>query len=209
MSAYAIAGLQSGTILTIADVLTQVGIDGKRIGAIPRLPWQNNQENTKNTAQGGSSSSSSSSSHVNAAEHYNPDRTLRWAGAGLLIHGPYFKFTFGKIDGFFANSPLNLRTVLLKTATAQFTAFPGYLALLFTYMGLAEGIRNQDELWQKVYKRVPEAFAAGCVFWPVANTFNFTFVPASYRVPYLASCGSVWGIVLSWLNARDSNQEGK
>ena len=104
MSAYAIAGLQSGTILTIADIATQLGIDGRKL-----------------KQQGEFSSASTGTAKPRESETYDPCRTLRWTGAGLLIHGPYFKFTFAKIDGFFANYPLNLRTVLLKTATAQFT----------------------------------------------------------------------------------------
>ena len=34
-------------------------------------------------------------------QEYDPYRTLRWGGAGLLIHGPYFKLGMGKVDAFF------------------------------------------------------------------------------------------------------------
>lgn len=70
-------------------------------------------------------------------------------------------------------------------------------------MGAAEGLRSADDIVAKVCKRVPEAFAGGCVFWPVANTINFALVPATMRVPYLAAVGSVWNTFLSWLNARE------
>ena len=75
-------------------------------------------------------------------------------------------------------------------------------------MGVAEGLRDVDSVVSKVCKRVPEAFAGGCVFWPIANTINFGLVPATMRVPYLAACGSVWNTFLSWLNAREQRLAG-
>ncbi|CAD7940188.1 unnamed protein product [Amoebophrya sp. A25] len=196
------AGLQSGTILTIADVLTQLGIEGKSF----EQKGGSSSSSSTSPSQSGSPPAPNAKNTTPTTAVYDPYRTARWTGAGLMIHGPYFFYTFGKIDKLFANYTLNLTTVLLKTATAQFTAFPGYLALLFAYMGAAEGMRDPEKIKDNVLKRVPEAFAAGCVFWPVANTINFSVVSASYRVPYLASCGSVWGCVLSLINARGKRE---
>lgn len=187
------AGLFSGTIMTGADVFAQLAIEGKRAPSSLSSVGSNHGDN--------SSSSSTSSALVD----YDPQRTVRWSVAGLCIHGPYFFVTFRWIDRVFANHTLNLRTVLLKTATAQFTAFPGYLALLYGFLGVAEGIRTYDAMSAKICTKVPEAFLGGCVFWPIANTVNFSVVASAWRAPYLAGVGSIWNTFLSWLNAREKS----
>merc|ERR1712146_565415 len=77
------------------------------------------------------------------------------------------------------------------------------MGLLFAYLGVMEGLRNSDELLEKVKLRVPEAFAGGCIFWPLVNTVNFSLVPPTMRVPYLASAGTLWNTFLSYINAHD------
>uniref|UniRef100_A0A7S2EBU0 Uncharacterized protein n=1 Tax=Trieres chinensis TaxID=1514140 RepID=A0A7S2EBU0_TRICV len=172
------AGLQSASIMTVADVATQFFVEGR---SFPPT------KTTKLVAEG--------------TLHYDPSRTLRWTAAGLVIHGPYFFASMSRVDAFFgpATSFLN---VAKKTAFAQFVVFPPYLVALFASMGWMEGC---DDVREKVVSRVPEAFLGGCAFWPVANAINFSFVPGSMRVPYLAGVGSLWNCFLSWLNAREGS----
>ena len=66
-------------------------------------------------------------------------------------------------------------------------------------MGLMEGMSSAD-IACKVQDRVPKAFMSGCIFWPVANLFNFSVVPVRWRVVYLASVGALWNGYLSYLN---------
>jgi len=134
-------------------------------------------------------------------EVYDPYRSLRWGCAGLLIHGPYFKLGMGKVDAFFGPAT-NFAQAAKKTAAAQFVLYPPFLCLLFAYMGVTEGLRSPNEIVDKVTKRVPEAFAGGCVFWPVANMVNFSFVSPAMRVPYLATAGCCFNSFLTWLNQR-------
>merc|ERR1711971_279825 len=136
------------------------------------------------------------------ADSWDTTRTVRWSIAGLTLHGPYFFATFGMVDKYFGNVT-SLWNVLRKTAFVQVTVFPGYLTMLFAYLGIMEGIRQQDALLEKVKLRVPEAFAGGCVFWPLVNTVNFSLVPPTMRVPYLASAGTLWNTFLSYINAHD------
>jgi len=133
-------------------------------------------------------------------DRWDSMRTLRWSCAGLTLHGPYFFYTFGKLDKYFG-TVTTIPNVLRKTAMAQLTVFPGYLVLLFGYMGAMEGLRDPNKIQEKIRNRFPEAFAGGCVFWPVANVLNFTFVPPNLRVPYLATAGTVWNTYLSYINA--------
>jgi hypothetical protein len=162
--------------MLVADITTQFLIEGKRLE--PK--------------------SSASSS----PDCYNATRTLRWASAGLLMHGPYFFLTFAALDRRMGATK-SFRTVVNKTAVAQFIIFPPYLCALFAYMGFLEG---QTDLKQHLLNRVPDAFVGGCVFWPCANVVNFAVVPSSLRVPYLAAVGSLWNTFLSWLNNAKQNK---
>ena len=139
---------------------------------------------------------------TSASNNYDPIRTLRWATIGLTLHGPYFFFSFRKLDGVFGAST-TMANVVKKTATAQLMIFPPYLVSLFTYMGVMEsGIENVDIITSKVKRHVPEAFIGGCIFWPIANFLNFSFVSTGARVPYLAAVGGIWNGYLSWMNAK-------
>jgi len=156
------AAVQSGTIMTAADIGTQLGIEGKSI------------------------------------EHgsYSWERTLRWTLAGMFLHGPYFFTGFSVLDRYFG-AATSLQTVAKKTVTAQMFLFPPYLVALFGFMGVLE---HHPNVPQKIRQRVPEAFTTGCVFWPIANGLNFTYVSPALRVPYLAVSAAVWNSYLSWTN---------
>ena len=159
------AGLQSGTIMTISDIVTQLWIEEKS--------W---------------------------SEDYQWQRTLRWTTAGMVLHGPYFFAGFSMLDKYFG-AATSLPVVAKKTITAQFLIFPPYLVALFGYMGILE---QHPRVLEKIQQRVPETFLTGCMFWPVANVFNFTFVSPTMRVPYVAISAGIWNSYLSWTNAKTS-----
>jgi len=177
------AGMQSASIMTVADIVTQLVVEKRSLLAGPA-------ENEDKVHAG---------QEVAARRHYDPIRTMRWATVGLTLHGPYFRYCFAKLDHMFAGTAQSLVVVAQKTALAQFLVFPPYLVALFTAMGVMEG---SDDLARKVRTNVPKAFMSGCIFWPVANIFNFALVPSTARVPYLASVGALWNGYLSWMNSK-------
>jgi protein Mpv17 len=174
------AGLQSSTIMCSADVVTQIFVEGHSLDAIKQI---DNQHSTD---------------QLSPTKPFDIQRSFRWAVAGLTLHGPYFFLGFSRIDQYFG-AATHFSTVMKKTAAAQFILFPPYLVALFSYMGFMEGC---SDIAKKVHDRVPEAFMGGCVFWPIANTINFSLVPGSMRVPYLALSAGLWNGYLSWANNR-------
>jgi protein Mpv17 len=182
--------------MSVADVCTQLGMEGRSLNE--NTTTDNNNNNNKSDRM------------------YDPSRTLRWAIAGLTLHGPYFLAGFARVDAYFGPAT-SMRVVAKKTAVAQFVLFPPYLVGLFTYMGFMEEAQQQQgnnngrttsitsSISQKVRQRVPEAFLGGCVYWPVANSINFAVIPATMRVPYLALSAGVWNGYLSWMNNARSN----
>ena len=176
------AGMQSASIMTVADIMTQLVVEKKALVGV-----------------GKASSNDGDTSSKDAVANYDPVRTLRWATVGLTLHGPYFRYCFARLDQMFAGTAQSLLVVAKKTALAQFIVFPPYLVALFTAIGLMEG---NDDLVGKVRTNVPKAFMSGCIFWPIANCFNFALVPSTARVPYLASVGALWNGYLSWMNSK-------
>lgn len=167
------AGAQSGSIMVVADVSTQVIIERKYFNLNSIFKVENIQR------------------------QYDPYRSLRWASAGFILHGPYFFYTFSRMDRWLGTQQ-TIRNALRKTAIAQFAIFPPYLCAIFAYMGALE---RSSDITQHVMNKVPNAFLVGCIFWPVANIINFAFIPSTTRVPYLAAVGSIWNSFLSWINS--------
>ena len=200
--------MQSGTIMGFADFVTQITVEGRRIRHL--------QQSSPSTARAkmltATATTRRSDDNDNSNNHhptrqaavleYDPYRTARWSVAGLCLHGPYFYVGFGKLDRFLGLVP-SWKVAIQKTVAAQLVLFPPYLTILFTYMGLAEGLDPPTILQTKIYHHVPLAFLNGCIFWPIANGINFGLVPVSYRVPYLASVAGIWNSYLSWTNAQN------
>lgn len=166
------AGMQSGCIMTVADIMTQLVVE-------------------KRSVQDGDSDSG-------GVARYDPVRTLRWTTIGLALHGPYFRYCFSRLDQMFKTQ--SLLVVAKKTALAQFIVFPPYLVALFTCLGRMEG-KGSNDILEGVRTKTPKAFMSGCVFWPIANAINFSLVPSTARVPYLASVGALWNGYLSWMQS--------
>eukprot|EP00397_Hematodinium_sp_SG-2012_P060120 GEMP01077893.1.p1 GENE.GEMP01077893.1~~GEMP01077893.1.p1 ORF type:complete len:188 (+),score=24.55 GEMP01077893.1:115-678(+) len=139
------------------------------------------------------------------ANPWDYKRSAQWGVLGLCLHGPWFLMSFRKIDAFFGPAT-NMATVLKKTAAAQCLAFPPYLCGFFIALGFMEG-KNTHEVSLKLRTSVPDAFAMGCIFWPIANIVNFRLVPNTARVPCLATAAIVWNIILSTYNSQPRPNE--
>jgi len=164
------AGMQSGCIMTVADIMTQLVVEKRSL--------QDDGSDSKDVAR------------------YDPVRTLRWTTIGLALHGPYFRYCFSRLDQMFKTQ--SLLVVAKKTALAQFIVFPPYLVALFSTLAIMEG----KDIVEGIRTKVPKAFMSGCVFWPIANAINFSLVPSTARVTYLASVGALWNGYLSWMNSK-------
>ena len=53
----------------------------------------------------------------------------------------------------------------------------------------------------------PNMWANGIAYWGVSNTANFAFVPAQYRIPFMALCSTFWMAYLSVLSTSNSSQQ--
>ena len=210
--------------MTIADTVTQIGIEDRRPPTLAELRtqargvatgvrrWAGLIAFSPSGGGGGTKASPAAVQTVKVQEvcHYDLSRTLRWSLCGVILHGPYISRMFQAIERLFGPAQ-TMSHVLKKTMTAQFVGFPPFVVCLFAYLGAMEqwadgkgpfDLDTHRILHEKIIARGSEAFVTGCAFWPCVNIVNFSFVPAGMRVPYVSSCGCVWNMFLSWLNAR-------
>ncbi len=201
------SGLQSGSIMFVADSVTQFGLEKRivknkeadlqlKLKTHDKSPIDGTIEQpTKET----SNAVMSQKYDVELPKYYDPYRTFRWTTAGLFLHGPYFAKAFSSLDQYFGMQT-TMKNVLKKTMAGQIIFFPPYLFLLFGYMSILEDNGSTENVLYKIQTKVPDALIGGCFFWPIANIINFRMVPSTLRVPYIAIIGSVWNCFLSWLN---------
>jgi len=140
------AGVTSGTIMTVADVLAQ-GLETNGFRA----------------AREGE-----------AAADCDWGRTARFALVGLTLHGPYFQAGFAKVDAFFGPTlskagRVRWAVLAMKVGATQFVLNAPFMALLFGWMGVLEGRRSPADVWQNIRDKWPAAFWAGNLFWPCAK----------------------------------------
>lgn len=126
-------------------------------------------------------------------------QTARFAIIGATWHGPYFFTGFRWLDRTFGSSA-TLAKAATKTLVGQVTLFPVYVVSFFYYMGALEGLNHAERI-EKVRRAAPPTLISGTVFWPIANIFNFLYVPAAYRVVYVNVAGLFWNAFLSWENS--------
>lgn len=188
------AGIQSASIIAIADISTQLVVENRSFITHEEKGICKDTHQASDTTQQPSSSSPG---------YYDPIRTLRWTVIGLTLHGPYFFLAFGKLDRLFSAS--TFANAFKKTAITQLTIFPPYLIALFTYLDVLERQCSDSKTSNNdIIPKVQQAFKVGCGFWPIANSINFSFISPHRRIPYLATVGGVWNGYLSYMNANDS-----
>jgi protein Mpv17 len=132
-------------------------------------------------------------------ETWDYKSSLRFAVVGATLHGPYFLVGFGLMDKlpFLDRFKSPMAKALFKTCVTQVTIYPLFIGLFFGYMALLEGVPLAAKK-----KPATDTMVHGAVFWPIANTVNFRFVPSPYRAYYAAGAGVVWNTYVSYLNAR-------
>jgi protein Mpv17 len=174
------AGLTSMSIMSVADMIAQA-TEYLVLGSTPEKP-----------------------------RSYDPHRTARFALVGLTLHGPYFQRGFAWVDRHFGPSLLKNKplwpVIGKKVVTTQFVLNAPFMVLLFGWVGVLEGKRKPQQLYDNIVAKWPAAFWAGNAFWPVANCINFRFLGPQHRVAYVASCGAVWNTYISLLNQYKDEQ---
>jgi protein Mpv17 len=98
------------------------------------------------------------------------------------------------------------RTIMSKVAVNQIMMTPINSALFMTWTAhfeaYAAGRRDwaqvREELKPKLVEKVPSLVLAANLVWIPVNAFNFAFVPAHLRIPFMSTVSVLWGAYLSF-----------
>lgn len=151
-------------------------------------------------------------------------RSMRFAGVGFFMHGPFFFSGFRWLDRTWPGrsgergrngaqrgagarwrrpqpEPLP-RTpagaVAAKTLVGQATLFPTYTAAAMAALAALDGA-SKDDVVSRVRHGLLRALAAGSCYWPAVNAVNFALVPPTGHARLIAvnAAAAAWNAYLS------------
>ncbi|CAG7730478.1 unnamed protein product, partial [Allacma fusca] len=88
------------------------------------------------------------------------------------------------------------RMVVKKCLIDQFLMTPNLLVIFYVGMSLLE---NKEDILAELKEKFVPTFITSSCFWLPAQAINFTFIPAQYRIVYIAVCTLMWVNILCWL----------
>ncbi|WVR07605.1 hypothetical protein IAU60_004647 [Kwoniella sp. DSM 27419] len=166
---------QTGVLYVTADLVAQVGIEGKSVSR---------------AAMG-----------ERGEEVYDPVRTARLTIYGSTIFAPLAHLWLSRLERIKMGS--KLKTLAAKLALDCGLWSPFVTFMFPTCLGLLEG-RSVQEVQKKVaYGWFPTWQKAVCVFGPT-QVINFSLVPPQHRLLTIQSVALGWNIFLSWQNNRNN-----
>ncbi|XP_022102429.1 mpv17-like protein [Acanthaster planci] len=135
-------------------------------------------------------------------EHYDWARVGRMAVIGGCAYGPLGFYWYRWLDKALPGTAK--LTVMKKVIVDQCVSAPVFIAIFFTGSSIMEG---KKDIFAELKDKFPQTYAASCCFWPIAQTFNFFFLPSHMRVVYVASASLVWSNFLCFMKRISVHKE--
>lgn len=133
------------------------------------------------------------------------NRILRFVVLGLALQAPWNHYYYMMLDGAIPPTPDPLsQTNLFKVVIDQFVQAPIFTAIIFCYLGFAEGNSLNVIVEDKFKKSYWQTLKDNWKLWVPATAVNIAFVSPIYRVLYLNCVFYFWSIYLS-LNLNSNN----
>ena len=128
-------------------------------------------------------------------DRYEPIRGLRAMTIGAIAAIPGYKW-FNFLGTHF-NYRSHALSLCVKIGIHQALFVPVFNSFFFGMQPLLAGGSLAD-----AKERI-----MSCQFWPIVNTFNFTFVPWQYRNVFAGIIAIGWQTYLSWLHRTDESRQ--
>ena len=211
------AACTSATVMAAGDVLCQAiqsrggGTDDRDGGSTGRMiPSARDGFSSSDNDASSSSSSNTASSPLSAILGFDHDlaRTGRFFIVGAALHGPFFHHAFRGIERV-VGSGTCARVVGKKVAFGHTVLFPTYTAGFFFAMAGLEG-ESMAVGYERLKDKAVDTFVSGTMYWPLANAFNFAYVPKSGRILFLNAAGVAWNAYMSHVvSTCEGSESGK
>lgn len=89
-------------------------------------------------------------------------------------------------------------SALKKAFTEQIAYDPFAIAIFLHTMSLVEG-KTPYQAKCEVYEKFFETYKVGFIFWPIVQTFNFTFIPQKNQVIVASFFSLLWTSFLAYM----------
>ncbi|CAG7784962.1 unnamed protein product [Allacma fusca] len=133
---------------------------------------------------------------------YDTSALKNYAIVGTGAISPTLYYWYKWLDGKFKGT--TPRIVVKKCLIDQFLMTPNILVMFYVGMSLLES--REDIFAELIEKFVPTFITSSCFWIPIQAT-NFTFIPAQYRIVYIAVCTLIWVNILCWFKRQNSETE--
>ncbi|KAI4318431.1 hypothetical protein MLD38_032134 [Melastoma candidum] len=132
-------------------------------------------------------------------ESYDPKRTLRMAGYGMVVLGPVLHFWFSVMSKFFPNR--DLASTLKKMALGQVIFGPVMTAVFFSINATLQG-EKRSEVVARLKRDLFPTLVNGIMYWPLCDFITFRFIPVHLQPLMSNGFSYVWTIYLSYIASR-------
>ncbi|XP_067937624.1 protein Mpv17-like isoform X2 [Watersipora subatra] len=132
-------------------------------------------------------------SHISGT--YEPLRTLRFLGFGIIFAGPTLRLWYKTLDKI-VPSTLAFKPVRMM-ALDQLVFAPCFLTIFCMTMGVLKG-ENWTALTSGLKETLPSIILSNYKLWPAAQLFNFYLVPLQHRVLFANTISLGWNTYMSW-----------
>lgn len=126
-------------------------------------------------------------------------RLLRFASAGMLLHGPMGHWFYGSLDSLIPGA--SARKVAIKVLIDQTVHAPIFGIVFFSYLAALEG-KGPLMAAMRVKHELMTQLTGSWKVWPLAHAVNFAFVPTYQRILYINSIQIGYNMFLSIIGSR-------
>ncbi|XP_062021779.1 uncharacterized protein LOC133738286 [Rosa rugosa] len=137
-----------------------------------------------------------SSQTIAKSDTYDPVRTLRMAGYGMVILGPSLHFWFNFMAKTFPKR--DMFSTLKKMALGQGLYGPTMTVVFFSVNAFLQG-ENGGEVFDRLKRDLVPTLLSGVMYWPVCDFITFRFIPVHLQTLVSNGFSYLWTIYLTYM----------
>ncbi|XP_042493259.1 PXMP2/4 family protein 4-like [Macadamia integrifolia] len=131
-----------------------------------------------------------------ASESFDPIRTLRMGGYGMLIVGPSLHFWFNFVSKILPKR--DVVTTFKKIIIGQ-TVYGPFMSTIFFSVNAALQGENASEIIARLKRDLLPTLKSGLIYWPVCDFVTFKFIPVHLQPLISNSFAYLWTIYLTYM----------
>ncbi|XP_058081151.1 uncharacterized protein LOC131229263 [Magnolia sinica] len=133
---------------------------------------------------------------LTSSDSYDPIRTLRMAGYGMLISGPSLHLWFNFVSRILPKR--DLLSTLKKMFMGQTVYGPLINATFFSVNAVLQG-ENGAEIVARLKRDMIPTTLNGLVYWPICDFITFKFIPVRLQPLVSNSFSFIWSIYITYM----------